>query len=98
MGNTERVLRARIQAVDNFTQEEISKLCGNKSAGIPLITKEEIKLLQVFEAIVLFPRMLPIKTKFVPDYKIPWNITEEKKQQPKREEKTYEIYDLKKYI
>ena len=85
-------------AVDNFTQEEISKLCGNKSAGIPLITKEEIKLLQVFEAIVLFPRMLPIKTKFVPDYKIPWNITEEKKQQPKREEKTYEIYDLKKYI
>ena len=36
----------------DMLQEEISKLCGNKAPGVPLITPEEIKLLNIFEAIV----------------------------------------------
>ena len=61
-------------STDIYTQEEISRLCGNKAPGVPLITPEEIKLLNVFEAIVLMPRILPIKTKLLPDYQIPWEL------------------------
>lgn len=83
---------------DTYTQEEISKLCGNKSIGIPLITPEEIKLLNIFEAIVLMPRISPIKTKFIPDYRIPWDFKSTEKELPLRKEIEYKVYDLKKYI
>ena len=36
--------------------------------------KEELKLLNNFEAIILIPRVYPIKTKLLPDYKIDWTI------------------------
>ncbi len=85
-------------STDPYTQEEISKLCGNKSPGIPLITPEEIKLLNIFEAIVLIPRILPIKTKLLPDYQIPWELTDSKLEQPKRANKEYNLFDIKKYI
>ena len=85
-------------STDLYTQEEISKLCGNKSPGVPLITPEEIKLLNVFEAIVLMPRILPIKTKLLPDYQIPWELTDNIKEQPKRVNKDYKLFDIKKYI
>lgn len=85
-------------STDLYTQEEISKLCGNKSPGVPLITPEEIKLLNVFEAIALMPRILPIKTKLLPDYQIPWELTDNIKEQPKRVNKDYKLFDIKKYI
>lgn len=85
-------------STDLYTQEEISKLCGNKSPGVPLITPEEIKLLNVFEAIVLMPRILPIKTKLLPDYQISWELTDNIKEQPKRVNKDYKLFDIKKYI
>jgi len=85
-------------STDPHTQEEISKLCGNKSPGVPLITPEEIKILNLFEAIVLIPRVLPIKTKLLPDYQIPWELTDVKKEQPKRINKEYKLFDMKKYI
>jgi type IV secretory pathway TraG/TraD family ATPase VirD4 len=83
---------------DIYTQEEMSKLCGNKAPGVPLITPEEIKLLNVFEAIVLIPRILPVKTKLLPDYQIPWELTDSLKEQPKRVNKEYKLFDIKKYI
>lgn len=58
---------------DIETLEEISNLCGNTCEdGIikPLISVEELKILKVFEAIVLIPRMLPIKTKLLPYYEM----------------------------
>ncbi len=85
-------------ANDTYTCEEICKLCGNKSQGVPLITPEELKLLQIFEAIVLMTRILPIKTKLIPDYNIPWELEEITKELPQREVKEYNIFDIKKHI
>ena len=62
-------------ANDLETLEEISKLCGKKKVNDnfePLITVEELKLLDMFEAIILIPRINPIRTKLVPDYQIKW--------------------------
>ena len=64
-------------ANDMETLQEISALCGQtltENRIEPLITKEELKLLNNFEAIILMPRIYPIKTKLLPDYKIDWTI------------------------
>lgn len=84
-------------ANDSYTLEEICRLCGNKSVGTPLITPEELKLLPMFEAVVLMPRILPIKTKLLPDYTIPWPLKKTTKDQPERTVKEYKVFDLKKY-
>ena len=57
---------------DIYTLEEISKMCGKKSKEENLISIEELKLLKNFEAIILMPRLNPIKTNLIPDYKINW--------------------------
>ena len=64
-----------LMANDIETLEEVSKLCGNKKENdkfIPLISPEELKLLDPFEAVILIPRLNPIRTKLVPYYKIDW--------------------------
>lgn len=53
-------------SIETSTLEEISKLCGN------LITKEELRNLKQFEAIILMPRINPIRTKLLPYHKINW--------------------------
>ena len=55
-------------ASDVETLEEISNLCGKKSESEPLISIEELKLLDEFEAVILMPRISPIRTKLVPYY------------------------------
>lgn len=58
---------------DIDTLEEISNLCGKTCEdGIvkPLISVEELKTLKVFEAIILIPRIMPIKTKLLPHYEM----------------------------
>ncbi len=65
-------------ANDLFTLEEISKLCGNESDKKVLVTPEELKIIEQFEVIVLIPRVMPFKTKLIPDYKINWGINFEK--------------------
>lgn len=65
-----------LMANDIETLEEISKMCGKQKLDnelIPLISAEELKLLDMFEAIILIPRLNPYKTKLIPDYKIDWN-------------------------
>lgn len=57
---------------DIYTLEEISKLCGKKSSEENLVTVEELKLLKQFEAIILMPRLNPVKTTLIPDYRIDW--------------------------
>lgn len=61
---------------DIYTLDEISKLCGNtlkNNTIVPLITIEELKVINTFEAIVLaivlMSRIMPIKTKLLPYYK-----------------------------
>ena len=84
-------------ANDIYTLSEVCNLCGNKGANIPLITPEELKLLQVFEAVVLMPRTLPIRTKLIPDYHIPWELEKIEKALPQRNAKEYKVFDIKKY-
>lgn len=58
---------------DIETLEEISNLCGKTNEdGVlkPLISVEELKTLRVFEAIILIPRIMPIKTKLLPHYEM----------------------------
>ena len=68
-------------ANDTETLEEISRLCGTKQTenGFePLVSVEDLKLLDTFEAIILIPRLNPIKTKLLPDYHIDWKFSKEK--------------------
>lgn len=58
---------------DIDTLEEISNLCGKTCEdGIikQLISVEELKTLKVFEAVILIPRIMPIKTKLLPHYEM----------------------------
>lgn len=67
-----------LYATDLYTLEEVSKLCGHESEKKPLISPEELKIMKQFEAIYLIPRIMPFKTKLVPDWKIDWDINFEK--------------------
>lgn len=84
-------------ANDTETLEDISKLCGNQQTekGFePLISIEDLKLLNNFEAIILIPRIYPIKTKLIPDYQIDWKFSNEKialKEIENKEIKTFNI-------
>lgn len=61
---------------DLYTLEEISKLCGNtrneKGEIEPLVTKEELRVIDRMHAIVIMARMMPLKTEMVPNWKINW--------------------------
>lgn len=78
---------------DIYTLNEISNLCGrtqnDKNGIVPLITVEQLKTLQYFEAIILITRMMPIRTKLVPDYEIDWGL--ERKEQDFIERKPNKI-------
>ena len=83
---------------DIYTLEEISKMCGNtETLGKvnPLITVEELKVMKAFEAIVLIPRMMPYRTKLLPDYKINWNLEEKELPLPTNTQKDIKIFKLK---
>ena len=55
---------------DFETLEEICKYCGNSNQNTPLISVEELKTLNMFDAIILTPRIMPFKTSLLPYYKI----------------------------
>ncbi len=84
-------------ANDTETLENISKLCGTQQTergSEPLISVEDLKLLNNFEAVILIPRIYPIKTKLLPDYKIDWKFSNEKvaiKERKSEEIKTFNI-------
>ncbi len=84
-------------ANDTETLENISKLCGTQQTergSEPLISVEDLKLLNNFEAVILIPRIYPIKTKLLPDYKIDWKFSDEKvaiKERKSEEIKTFNI-------
>ena len=70
-------------ANDLYTLEEVSKLCGNTNKG-PLISIEELKT-----------RMMPIKTKVLPDYEINWNMKKESLEIPKFEKNDIKLFNIK---
>ena len=84
---------------DIYTLEEISKNCGTyieNGKEIPLITVSELKTMKSFEAIILMVRMLPFKTKLLPDYQIDWGYTTEEETIKKRNHKEIAVFSLEK--
>lgn len=82
---------------DIYTLEEISKNCGTQIINKieqPLITISELKTLEPFEAVVLSTRMLPFKTKLLPDYKIDWGYKLEETELPKRDYNEISVFKL----
>lgn len=82
---------------DIYTLEEISKMCGNQEVNgqvEPLITIEELKVMKVYEAIILLPRMMPYKTRLLPDYKMAWNLEKKDTTLPKRTFSEINIFKL----
>lgn len=85
-------------ANDLTTLEEISKLCGNEMVNgniEPLITVEELKIFNNFEAIALIPRMMPFKTKLLPDYQIDFGYEVIEVDLPSRNKKSISVFDVK---
>ena len=85
-------------STDIYTLEEISKMCGNQEvSGIvrPLITVEELKVMKIFEAIVLIPRMMPYRTTLLPDWKMNWNLEKKDSNLPTRTIPEIKIYEKK---
>ena len=83
---------------DIYTLEEISKYCGNTMNNNilePLITVEDLKTINPFEAIIIIPRMMPFKTKLLPDYQIDWGIEFKEINIPERIPKETLIYEEK---
>ena len=52
-------------------------------------------MINPFEGIVILPRMMPFKTKFLPDYQIDWGITFEEASLPIRKTKNIIYYQEK---
>lgn len=77
------------------TLEEISKYCGENN-NKPLVSVEELKSLDYFETVINMVRMMPIKTKLLPDYEINWGYDEKIIELPKRKEKEIKLYNEKK--
>lgn len=85
-------------ANDLTTLEEISKLCGNEMVNgnvEPLITVEELKIFNNFEAIALIPRMMPFRTKLLPDYQVDYGYEVVKADIPTREKININVFDIK---
>ncbi len=79
-------------ANDSTTLERISKICGRLDENNDLITIEELKTLNPFDAIIITPRIYPIRTKLLPDFKIDWGFDETKIEQPNLEKKQVEVF------
>ena len=84
-------------ANDTETLEDISKLCGNQQTEngiVPLISVEDLKLLNYFEAVIIIPRIYPIKSKLLPDYQIDWNFSNESVELEELENKEIEVFKI----
>lgn len=82
---------------DIYTLNEISSYCGNQLVDeriVPLITPEELKTLDVFNAIIIKQRMMPFKTKLLPDYTIDWKYDTKECEIPIRKNNKINIYSL----
>jgi hypothetical protein len=81
---------------DVYTLQTISDICGkDNSKNEPLISVEQLKTLNLFEAIVLLPRLMPFKTQLVPDYEIDWGFDKTSVEPLKITNKEIKIYSEK---
>ena len=78
---------------DSNTLNDISKMCGKKKEKEDLISVEELKRLEMFEAIALLVREMPIRVKLLPDYKIDWGYKDELTEIQERKLEKINIYE-----
>ncbi len=65
-------------ANDDYTLKYFSNLCGNvleHGKEVPLISDTELKVLKPFEAVVIINRMYPIRTKLLPFFSYPVDMS-----------------------
>lgn len=70
---------------DIATLNEISNIFGKTIRDglvLPLITADELRLLDAGKALVIMPRMLPIKTNFLCDSEVDWGLNGDEKELP----------------
>jgi len=79
---------------DEETLRKVSELAGMESENQPLISVQELKTFEVFEALILKVREYPIKTKMIADYRLPWNMSEEERELPTRKNTELKIYQI----
>lgn len=85
--------------------EEISKMCGEvkskekeKTASTPLVTVSDLQRLSQNEIITLRLRMMPFKTKLIPNYKMDWGKKYEKAVLPSREKQKVELFEIREFV
>jgi type IV secretion system protein VirD4 len=85
--------------------EEISKMCGevkskekDKTASTPLVTVSDLQRLPQWNIINLRLRMMPYKTKIVPNFKMDWGKKYPEATFPEREKGKVELFDIREYI
>lgn len=79
---------------DESSLKKISELAGMESENNPLVSVQELKTFKIFEALILKMREYPIKTKMIPDYQLPWNMSKKEIEFPKRNENPLKIFKL----
>ena len=79
---------------DESSLKKISELAGMESENNPLVSVQELKTFKIFEALILKMREYPIKTKMIPDYQLPWNMSKKEIEFPKRKENPLKIFKL----
>lgn len=78
---------------DINTLNDICNMCGKVKEKEDLISIEELKRLEMFEAIVIVVRTMPIRVKLQPDYKIDWGYDDKEKSIKERKIEKINIYN-----
>ena len=89
--------------------EELSKMCGEvkskekeKTSSTPLVTVSDLQRMGQWEAIWLRLRMMPFKTKMVPNYQMNndgmWGESYGKGEFPEREKKEVQLFDIREFV
>ena len=98
------LISAELQAL-----EELSKMCGEvkskekeKTSSTPLVTVSDLQRMKQNEAISLRLRMMPFKTKMVPNWKMNsdglWGENYGKGVFPEREKKEVQLFDIREFV
>ncbi len=59
------------------------------------LSPKDIKTFNIFEALIFMIREEPFKTVLLPDFKIPWEFSDKRKELPTRKEPEIKIYDIR---
>ena len=89
--------------------KEISEMCGEikvktgkgdqaKEENRPLISVTDLQKLKMGELILIRLRLNPYKTKFEPNFKIDWGISQSIAEFPTRKQEEIHLFDLKKFV